>query len=829
MTSPQSVKLIHGAAVLDLTLAPFELAEGFTPPATLVQPIMAVGTSANRFGGSTLVGRTAGDRAFSFGVHLAGQSTQQLETAARRIQLMLDFAGDPDTPLYLVYRSATDTTMPPLWGQSALSYEINFGTVSLPGIYGISDMRARAVPNCTVDLTIKPYAQGTAQLLANATGGILPDQWGTSDSLERGVFIPPAVTNKMTNPVFGHATWNNGWTAGGSVLASQNTNPQYLLPQTQNSAFLQQKGGNTFTQSINVGNTNTHTLSVYVMRPDMGAVSSADLVPFYSINQTGTFRNLGDGLWLMTCSFAGINAGTATGVTLVSGRSVYILGVQLEQGHYTPLAWGDLLGCAWTGTAHASTSTRTVAVMKVATGANTLNILQGSVRVVWIAGIASSGYAAASTFMIFDTRSAGGLVGYLDTGNDKFTLSDGTNSAAVAAGTAAGDVVVLHFTWGPAGLAIYKNGSTIATNGTYTVPALGTSLFIGSDLSSTNQIEGEFADFTTWAVPLTAAEVLADYNNINDVSGVTCDVAQRVSAIPWLYTSAGDGVVGPGTGVVNSVQKYNWATAAGIPGSAVAITQLKITSSQALTTATNIFISRITTPFFYNTVAALFGDVGGTADVATSIGDAFSTGSVGTAVTTNSFSVNNIVNTLVQGREVYLFSRLKDAGANLTMGLYWLVSGGGGEIDSDFLAIAADATMRLFKTLPFIFPRLKNTFIGDGALTLTTIMGQTLKRTTGSGNASEDFFTFMFRPLTQIVLGANTAGTVLLVKGTNAKIVSGSAFTDISTGIVGDIFELDPNGHNIIQTLFGSIGSAYPVTTTLTFTSVWVTPRYSLI
>src|SRR3990167_8695340 len=126
----------------------------------------------------------------------------------------------------------------PLWGQDGwLFYQIEHGVASVGGEYAETNRRATNV-FVRLDLIIRPYALGLRQRLASATGGVLEDTIGAADGQSRGLIIAEATTNKMTNPVFGHATWNNGWTAGSNIIATQNTDKRFLLPGTTSSAKL---------------------------------------------------------------------------------------------------------------------------------------------------------------------------------------------------------------------------------------------------------------------------------------------------------------------------------------------------------------------------------------------------------------------------------------------------------------------------------------------------------------------------------------------------------------------------------------------------------------
>lgn len=839
------LKLIHGAAQLNLMSGRYRVSDGFVPPSVRVVPQLANGTSANRTGGRTKTGQSAVDRDWSFPVSIVNCASEaETRAAANTLQAFLDLGGDLDTPLYLYFKPNSDTTLDPLWGQAGYFYEIQQGVAMLPnGLYAVGDLRFSHLPLCQVSLTIKPYVQGQPQLLANATGGLLSDQWGTPDGSERGLIIPGATGaggNKMTNPVFGHATWNNNWTAAANVIASQNTNPNYLLPQTQNSALLQSVGSSAnFTQSINVGGTTTHGFSALVMRPDGGAVTSADCLIFYGVSQTTTFRNLGDGLWLATASAAGINAGTATGLQVVSGHSVYLLAFQTENlatnGFISNICWGDLLGCAWTGTAHASTSTRTAAACKVAIDDTVLRAAQGSIALTWIAPLAQGTYPA-SDFTFFDSRDgsggAGALIFYYHGAGPTLVFGNTTTTAAAAAAWSAGDVITFHLTWGPTGgMIIYKNGTVFATQASFTVGALAASLFIGSIFNSTQQIGGTFADFRTYPHEMTAAEVTADYNNVSKVSGATADVCQRVGAIPWLYTSAGDGLVGAVDGNVSSVRKYNWAVAGGIPGSAPAIVELKLTHSTGVSFFGKLWISRLRANYFRSPTTLFYTDFSGTADSGASSGDAYQSQSVNTSeVDWNAANYDAPTYALLQGREFYLFTRLKDAGANMTIAIGF--NFGGVSYVTDYTALSTFVAFYLYQTKPLIFTRLENIFTGH-QLAAIQLWLASKRSSAGAANLSVDFFAVMVRPLTGLNFISSTGtGTVLHLKNRDLAAEDTGTITDRGN-VDGDAFELDPGAYNILYHLLSNqlpgSGGVYLVTYTLTYTSVWVTPRYSLI
>lgn len=846
MTTPYLLRLIQDGAALDLNAGPYTT--DFIPPDTQTTPMYAGGTSANRFGGASLAGERANNRSVPIRVRVKGTSDLMVSRAIAQFHQFAGRAGDPDHPVYLEYCLNSDISQRPLWGQGLWRrYElVHRDPAVLWSDFVTVDLRAKTAMVMN-ELVVRPYAVGLAQLVATATGGILPDQWGTPDGAERGLMIPeatPAAGNYFDNPVFGHPTFGNGWTAGTNIIATQNTDPNFCLPQTQSSALLQAIAAtlNTYTESLTAANTHTYTLSAYVMRPDGAAVTSADVDLIYnSVALTTTYLNLGDGLYKLEGTFTGIASAKATGIRIKSGHSVYLLGSQMEDNAFsTPLAWGDLLGCAWASTAHASKSTRTAASCKVAVSDAVVRTGQGAITLTWIAPRAGTSYAGA-TYFLFNALTGGtGLQLYWDGTNDRWTWSDGTGFAVFATTFAAGQVIVFHATWGPTGgLILYINGVNVTSTGTYTPKALNANLFIGCDTAAGEQIDGTFADFRTFPHEMAAAEVAADYANTSRVSGATADVCQRVGAIPWLWTNAGDNALNTVDGTVSTVVKYNWAVAGGIPGSVAANTELKLTHSGFGGAFGDVYLSRSLWPYFYHGASKqpYYAEQNGTADSGNSSGDAYSTKSTDSTTPQTWVGVlDNYGYLLTQGREFYVFARLKDAGANLTIKANLRIQNSGTlAVSSDSSQpVAADTSMRLFKTRPLVVPRIRKVFNDDLASIIAQFELSALRSTGAGSNVSVDFVVLMPRPLTN--LSYNGASTNTLIRALGRVAYLGSLVSDSPSNTFedyvnynGDTFELEPGGYNFIQNLQAAPGAIMPVDTTLTFSAVRITPRYSLL
>jgi len=197
-------KLTKGTSYIDLNAGRYKLAEDFVPPTTNVSPFIGQG--------GVKVGETAQPRDWGFGVRVLGTSSAEVKRGADDLANFLRRAGDEAEPLYFEWKEDNNVSAEPVWGQFGATrrMEVVSGSVGYWESYAIADIRTKGafVP---VYLTVKPWAQGTRQLLATATGGICEDWIGTTDGRSRGLQIPEADTvngNKMTNPVFGHGTWN---------------------------------------------------------------------------------------------------------------------------------------------------------------------------------------------------------------------------------------------------------------------------------------------------------------------------------------------------------------------------------------------------------------------------------------------------------------------------------------------------------------------------------------------------------------------------------------------------------------------------------------------
>ena len=557
-------RLRRGTQTIDLNASPYTLSADFVPPTTAEEPQIAESRRrrARRTGGRALT------QALTVYLHVQGTSVAHVRNSIDRLNDFLKLAGKTDDPTWFDWRPDNYVSTEPVWGQFGAyrSIEVLWGEAKYGDQYGWWD-HSKIVPDCKMNLVANASIEGKRQLLAEAKGGIVEDWIGTVDGRSRGVQIPEGDAtngNRMTNPIFGHATWNTGWTAAGNITASKNTDKNFVL-HGLNSAKLSCSAATlkTFTQSIAAGNTNTHILSCYAKLPDGGAISATQCYIFYDSERTTTYTPVGNGWYRLSASVAGIVAATLTGISVNSTYTIYVDSFQFEERAYiTPFFYGDMLGCSWLGTHHESKSFRSQSYLRLPV-AGLLDAAEGTIRVVWKAGRANTTYTFTGHFLYssvnFELRYS-----YI-TDVWQFGLAGGVLTKADT--FAAGDYRIIHLTWSPSGYSLYVNNSE--TSGSYAYPVLGTYLYIGTDGSTLDNIGGLITGPTVWPYKMTAAEVLADYNNI---APLIAD-GQAVDPIPYNWTKDGDSIVD----YIDSGPYRNIAIIGGVQGDAPAKTEIKMT------------------------------------------------------------------------------------------------------------------------------------------------------------------------------------------------------------------------------------------------------------
>jgi hypothetical protein len=316
--------------------------------------------------------------------------------------------------------------------------------------------------------------------IGTVSGGVIwrPGRFG------QAIQVSEATTNLITNPSF--EVDLAGWTTSGGTRVA--TGGRY------GTAYL---SAGTYTYvSATISNSTAYTLSFYHRGSYHLAIDHGDGITHDYIG-TGTVDSAGWARFALTFT----SQGTAC-VIYMYGYSYD--GFQLEQKAYaTPYADGSLgLGHTWSGTAHASTSSRTATSCKFT---NPISTTAGTMVLWWNPSADNTG----PTQYIF---SEGNLKAYFNAAGDIIYFTDGTNTVQTSALTFSAETWMhLAFTWAAGALAIYRNGVSVASGATYTAPTAGSYLFLGSDTSSANQANGLLDQVLVLGAALTAAQVSTLY------------------------------------------------------------------------------------------------------------------------------------------------------------------------------------------------------------------------------------------------------------------------------------------------------------------------------
>jgi hypothetical protein len=803
-------RFTNGTATLDLTTGPYSLGTDFLPPALALSYNLPTGGSANRLGGAELVGARADNRSWSFEVRVLGQSLTDIELSARRL------AGFVQTAQAFEYQGADLPT--PLWGQlgAPLRYELITGEVALGSSYSLPS-RVRGIL-CRVSLTVRPYATGKTQRLTQAKGAVYEDAVGSPDGIPWGLRVLAAVTNKMTNPVFGHSTYDSGWSlAAATAVISKVTDPGFVFPGSTAAVKIEANNTAHYRQTINAGATSNHVFTVIAARPDRKPVSTADGAIYYnSVPLTTTWTALGNGWYRGTASATGVAVATSAGLMVTAGRALILIAMQMEVGWYpTAVFCGDMIGCAWTGTSHASTSTREAGQLRLSFAADTFNLGAWGVHVSWRTPASHAAMPVDPVF--FSVSGAPSIAGSFNTAGNNFVLSDATTTIGSAAQTfTAGEVIDLLFTGGPNGLNIYKNGVNIATGATYTLPNVAmTWVNIGSTGGGTQHCDGLLQGLDIYNVEPSAAQAQALYT--------ACSAAQargqRVGTIPFLWTKDGDMVVDN----CDDATRDNWGVAGGIPGDAPAQTVYVVTNSASFSPNDLWLMNRAMKEFVYPSTQ-WFGDISDSGADASCAGGYYREDNV--ASTGGDFTVFGFApaRSVLFSTRAHIFARMADTVGGLRVSPY--ASYGGGYITGPDRAITTSASWRLFYIGEVCIPELPREFYGTSRL---LDAGVYLTRAAGTGMVKCDYVVAFDGPVMHVSNSGSWSGALIAREQSIQIDVANGRQNGASLSVRGDYIELEPNVYNHLMILLGGHGELNAITDTLTFNKILVTPRWSLL
>lgn len=813
MGTTPTIKLVKGSYFLDLSQGTrYRVAKDFVPPSVSLTPSIVSGGSANKTGSASVVDVKANPQTFSFSIDVQGDTEAEVRRGISDLRAMLGRAGDDAEPLYLSYKPNSDTPEP-TWGQDGtIRYVVLHASLAIGPSYGNARLRERYVAKNAVTLTIQPYAVGLPQVAATARGSVHQDNLAVGDGRDRGVIVCLPSTNACTNPIFGHPTWNTGWTAGANLTASKNTNKQYVLVGMR-SAKLQAHGATrTYTQSLTLTAV-TYTISFYAKRPDGGAIDANTCQAWFnSAARTSTYSALANGWYRVKYTGTGSAAAATYGVVLAAGITVYVDGFQVElTGYATPLAWGDLYGCAWSGTAHNSTTTRPVlAYLRLPLTSALYNSGTGSMRTVVTFTTVTAG-----TNMYCWYEAATGLRVYYDPSSSTWKMSDGTTTISGGSAASVGVPYMVHATWSPSGMALYVNGTSVAT-GAYAVSAsLPTYLYFGTTSVPDSHCDQTLGGMVLWGQALTSGQVSADYTNASQISSA----GMRLDTLPYLWTIDGDNVVDN----YDDGGRNNWGVFAGIPGSAPADTEYTL---QGEASGSYIALALWKTQEFMSPSRILYFDQGVAADASSSNNDYYrlSIGTTETNATMSSlakpWATDPDLYRFLEDREWFAVVRARVAGTGKLR--QKLVLSAASTISSKQWAQSPATYFRTVVIPSIYFPKLNT-----GTFAYPQVSHYITAKNTSAVNTDIDYYCMFPRPLAYIFAGGTT-----LLRGNRyaSEYENPATFVYEESGTISDPLELEPDTYNVVMYARHGTndGAADAPAGALAFTTT-ITPRYSLV
>lgn len=785
---------------------------------------------------------------FNFEVRLLVGSEPEGRRERERLQGLLDEAGDDNNPLYLAWRGHSLFDKEPAVGQFGAyrRYAVITGRVTLGKHFTASDTSHETGYFVDIKLKLKPKIFGLRSLLFNGFGAI---RVAHLDFEPNGAYFLGSRSasfndyeNKFTNPVFNNGiapieNWNYGWTAGTGIIATRVTGRENVgYGEGAVSLVAVAGAGNTWTQSLNAGDTNTHTLSFVAARADGGTISSSDCQPYHNgtaVSATYTLWEERANWWIVEGTVAAINGSTTVGAVVANGKGVTVDGFAYEERAYrTQPAIGDYPGEYWNGLetagttlVHKTETNRQSSRLRMETS-NALNAEAGSMYFALNMAYAQNEgpFGDGDVYLLStDTSTPADEFGvYWDQSEGKWAFSEGINTVRSAADTwARGAKKFIVVSWGPDGIKIYIEDAAVVS-GTYSPTAYQTYLFLGSRGASGaesghhNCINLGFGIYTEqWS----DAQAAAVYAAVKPV--LTAGLA--IDEIP-VYSVAG-GLDGLAYNEDSSdVTQENFFYASGIVGNIPAITEWMITVTNGMINADDLFLSLNAVHFNDNRLVPSMTN-SGTVSV--------STIDVAGATSSSYGADGRNVPHMLQGKNVYPFVRVTDAGSGLKIKTRIAFEGGTLERQQYIDASTADGTARVMVLNPVTFPPFDTIF--GGVLQAASDIVPIYKRASGTADVVESHLVLMTDPILRISTQPNDShvGDTLYITGRRAYITEGGPEHIVNEKLTtrGDPVDLEPNKLNVVMQLIGGIGAAgneWRTNALMRFISCFATPVWRI-
>lgn len=664
-------------------------------------------------------------------------------------------------------------------------------------------------------LTVGPYAEGLRQLAAYGQGLLRQTEFG--------ILVGAAETNYFTNPSFGHSTWSNDWT-GHADLDVQNE--VYITRSYKSAARLGNASTSVYRSFYQFATLTaaTYMVSCYVRKLDGTPVTTDDISMLgQNNNRTTTIEDMGDGWYLAWATFTGAASSAIHGCSVGLGASIIVDDFTLVQANYpSPHFNGDSVGCAWSGTAHASSSVATAGKIRCILIDEMENAFTISFWFTPLDDVSSTDY-----YLLHYYYDANDYL-YLrhQPSTDQWTLAysyDGTTGSDTDT-TAISLLTPVHvvITRDATNLKLYLDGTlaiTVSTNGEPTLAGSNASLYIGSDNSAANQANGYFDGLRIWRDVFSATEVAVLYaaeSPIKSGGGI-------IGLPPVYWTEDGDGSLESVTGTVSSTDYDSTGVLFGVAGDVAALTEWRMLENGSVGQSIHFGIKPICLDGQYPMQAtSLFLDFNGSSPLEVSaVGDEVerATGSV-----TAKFDAEVDPLQLVRGRYLVI-ARLATDGDDITIqGAVWLGTTTDGEEITTAERTIADLSYSynifVLGDLVIDWPE----YVDPPSIKAGII---TTPQTPSSTTVDLDFVLLL--PYPYAIGEGLDQNDILIARDTHANTLH-YVYSGLSENkLLGGPVDLEPNRYNWLWILNGDDDTAWePGDTGPLSITVYITPRWSL-
>jgi hypothetical protein len=689
-------------------------------------------------------------------------------------------------------------------------------------------LRAGAIEGIVANLVCGPVADGLKQKGLNASG--------QTEMTSRGVVVPRAVTNLCTNPCFGNSTWNYGWAASNAALKMTQETRTGFTRSLNSAARLSNTSGTAydFTQTQTL-TANTHYVSCYVRKLDGSPVTSGDVqIVIQGSPQTTLFERIDGGPWYLAYASATAAASSSThGVQVKASKTVIVDDVQIENAgpggsnrngsHPLWHCAGHKLGCSWSGTPHASTSTRGGGRLAATVGDELAT--QYAVAF-WITPFWDTGPSGASPDYLrllqyyYDGNNGINVVHWLNGTLAAIHRVDGTSyQASDVYGTLDfGSNYHIAITNDGSTLRIYVNGSEFTTVASPAYQPAGGTLALGCDESSLGyESEAAIDGLHVWKHALSATEVKALYDSEKPIK----DDYGAIGMPPFAWTKGGDGVLD----ACDDTNRDNYMVIGGIGGDMVeAIAEWQI--DPKTTTPPDVYwIGRKTSEEIFDPASTFWLEFQGTADANSSGGQYEQHAFAGVGTYDFDVAVDEIKH--LQGR-VHFLARLYVSGNAVDVNPFYRF-GSGPRIDGEVHTIPTNANF-LLRAYPDWDMWIRWDHLREGETPASLTLGLHVSDPTGGGSVRCDFIQVLPYPNVRIEVGNGislAAGDTLHIIQDEAYLLASSGAEKYSPEFRGEPVNLLPGKYNYVWFLPGEEGQQYDITDYATFV-VYVTPRWVL-